>query len=62
MRTFVLGLGAQKSGTTWVYSQISSLTGFKKPYAKEMHIFDAIHIDECVGSGEKPKLDSVKLC
>ena len=47
MRTFVLGLGAQKAGTSWVYAQLAKLPEFKAPYTKEMHIFDAVHLEEC---------------
>lgn len=47
MRTFVLGLGAQKAGTSWVYAQLAKLPEFKAPYVKEMHIFDAVHLEEC---------------
>lgn len=47
MRTFVLGLGAQKAGTSWVYAQLAKLPEFKAPNSKEMHIFDAVHLEEC---------------
>ncbi|MEM7740954.1 MAG: sulfotransferase domain-containing protein [Pseudomonadota bacterium] len=44
MRRFILGLGAQKAGTTWLYKQLTSQPHFAEPATKEMHIFDAIHL------------------
>lgn len=40
MKTFVLGLGAQKAGTSWLYSYVSSLPGVDLGFAKEYHQFD----------------------
>ena len=47
MRTFILGLGAQKSGTTWLYNQILKSEKFKQPALKEMHLFDLLYAEEC---------------
>lgn len=44
MRRFVLGLGAQKAGTTWLFSQFDKMENFRAPGQKEMHIFDRIHL------------------
>jgi len=52
MRKFILGVGAQKSGTSWVYSQLLKYENFKRPCIKEMHIFDSIYIGECAGIRE----------
>ncbi|MEM9913291.1 MAG: sulfotransferase domain-containing protein, partial [Pseudomonadota bacterium] len=57
MRTFILGLGAQKAGTTWVYTQLAKLPEFKAPNTKEMHIFDAVHLEECVWFRRKVEKD-----
>jgi hypothetical protein len=42
MKTFVLGLGAQKAGTTWLYNYIQSDSNFIKGpvIEKEYHIWD----------------------
>jgi len=39
-RTFVLGLGAQKAGTTWLHGLLSRAEGFAPGLAKEYHVFD----------------------
>ena len=40
MKTFVLGLGAQKCGTTWLHSYLSGLNGVDLGFAKEYRTFD----------------------
>lgn len=37
---FILCLGIQKSGTTWLHSYLSSSKNFTSGFAKEYHIFD----------------------
>lgn len=46
-KTFVLGVGAQKAGTTWLYSYLSSMEGSDFGAFKEYHIFDAVYLPEC---------------
>ena len=46
-KTFILGIGAPKAGTTWLYSYLKSANGFVHGLQKEMHIWDAVHIPEC---------------
>jgi hypothetical protein len=41
----VLGVGAQKSATTWLFKQISKSTGFRAGLCKEYHLFDFLHLD-----------------
>ena len=45
--TFILGVGAQKSGTTWLHKYINSFENVNSGFRKEYHIFDAINIPEC---------------
>lgn len=45
-KIFVLGIGAPKSGTTWLYSYLASMPGFARGFQKEFHIWDAIFIPE----------------
>ena len=40
--TFVLGVGAQKSGTTWVYDYLNKHPQCDMPTMKEMHFFDLL--------------------
>jgi hypothetical protein len=46
-KTFLLGVGAQKCGTTWLYDYLDSHPAAKMGFIKEYHIFDGIHIPEC---------------
>lgn len=47
MSTFVLGVGAQKAGTTWLHRYIQSFSNADLGFAKEYHIWDALHCPEC---------------
>jgi hypothetical protein len=42
--TFILGLGHQKCGTSWVYNYLSQSPRFCKGIAKEYHIWDVLDI------------------
>lgn len=35
-----IGIGAQKSGTSWIYHRLLELNEFSLPYIKELHYFD----------------------
>ncbi|GMG83696.1 hypothetical protein LNKW23_29090 [Paralimibaculum aggregatum] len=45
--TFVLGLGAQKAGTTWLHDYLGGMGCANFGFAKEYHILDALHLPEC---------------
>lgn len=45
-KTFLLGVGAQKAGTTWLSKYIQSFDCVDTGCTKEYHIWDKIHIDE----------------
>jgi len=45
-KKFILGLGAQKSGTTWLHKQLMDSGQFEPGFAKEYHIFDALELPE----------------
>lgn len=47
MKTFVLGLGAQKAGTTWFYQYLKSSPKSAMGALKEYHVWDAIHVKGC---------------
>lgn len=42
--TFVLGLGAQKCGTTWLNNYLKQYSTFDTGFAKEYHIWDALDV------------------
>ena len=39
-KTFVLGVGAQKAGTTWLHGYLSNSRHCARGYRKEYHVFD----------------------
>ena len=41
-KLFILGVGAQKGGTTWLHRQLNSSQNIDFGFRKEYHIFDAI--------------------
>lgn len=45
-KTFLLGLGAQKAGTTWLHDYLSTLDGVDMGFLKEYHVFDSRHPSE----------------
>lgn len=44
MKTFILGLGHQKTGTSWLHAYLNSLSNFNTGITKEYHIWDALDI------------------
>lgn len=45
MKTFVLGVGAQKAGTSWLWKYISQHKNANMGFVKEYHIWDGVHLD-----------------
>ena len=43
-RTFILGLGSQKSGTSWLFDYLASSGTVATHFIKEYHVWDAIHV------------------
>jgi hypothetical protein len=41
-KIFILGVGAQKGGTTWLHRQLNNNKNIDLGFRKEYHIFDAI--------------------
>jgi hypothetical protein len=41
-RTFLLGIGCQKAGTSWLYDYLSGHDSVFLPTPKELHVFDAM--------------------
>ncbi len=48
-KKFLLGVGAQKAGTTWLYEYLDGHPNTDMGFKKEYHIFDALFIPECSG-------------
>ena len=47
MATFLLGVGAQKAGTTWLHRYLSTAPAFARGAMKEYHVWDSVcAIDE----------------
>jgi len=44
MRTFILAVGAQKAGTTWLFKQLFQSENFIRGLVKEYHLFDALYL------------------
>ena len=47
--TFLLGMGAQKAGTSWLHTYFRSVPEFSLGFQKEYHIFDALCREEFPG-------------
>lgn len=47
--TFILGVGAQKSGTTWLHSTLNEQTFVNLGFRKEYHVWDAKFSPVCSG-------------
>jgi len=43
-KTFILGLGAQKAGTSWLYDYLAASGLVATQIIKEYHIWDALHV------------------
>ena len=54
--TFVLGLGAQKTGTTWLSDYLRTAPGFDHGFQKEYHVFDVLDL-ESERLARQPMLD-----
>lgn len=46
-KQFLLGVGCQKGGTSWLHAQLQKSAQVDMGFAKEYHVFDALYLDEC---------------
>ncbi|WP_298637089.1 sulfotransferase [uncultured Umboniibacter sp.] len=46
-KNFILGVGCQKGGTTWLHSQLDKSSNVDMGFTKEYHVFDALYEKEC---------------
>jgi hypothetical protein len=61
-KTFFLGVGAQKAGTTWLHRYLSRCPNFNFGSLKEYHIWDALYINECRNHLLPVPWFSMKVC
>jgi len=45
--TFLLGVGAQKAGTTWLYKALAAAPDVNFGITKEYHVWDAVYSEHC---------------
>ena len=64
-KTFILGVGAQKAGTTWLHQYLKLSPFFNPGLMKEYHIWDALCIDLCRGylikGNLEPRVENLDL-
>ena len=51
--TLVLGVGAQKAGTTWLHRYLESSPAFAAGFRKEYHVFDTIDVPSAAWSRDR---------
>jgi len=56
-KTFILGMGVQKSGTSWAHRLMAESPEFKQGFKKEYHVWDAIDIPLLANNRVKLKLE-----
>ena len=53
-KTFILGVGAQKAGTTWLHGQLSKNETIEFGFRKEYHVFDIVEALEKSQHSSRP--------
>lgn len=56
MKQFILCVGCQKGGTTWLYEQLLKSKKFNGGPLKEYHVFDALYINDWIKRGLRDSL------
>lgn len=57
-KTFLLGVGAQKAGTTWLYDYLNDHPQTDMGLYKEYHLFDNLHVPSPT---PRPRQDNWRL-
>ncbi|MBD3625455.1 MAG: sulfotransferase [Rhodobacteraceae bacterium] len=60
-RIFMLGVGAQKAGTSWLYNYLSDHPQVALPIAKELHFFDARSMPKHFGNFDRRALKALSV-
>lgn len=58
---FLLGMGCQKGGTTWLYHYLSRHPSADMGFAKEYHVFDALYTPVCRSAYENVRKEAKAL-
>jgi hypothetical protein len=59
-KTFLVGIGAQKAGTTWLWSQLDRADDIFMFKGKEAHYFDAFHIQAFGDRFQRKRLEKLE--
>jgi len=59
-KIFVLGVGAQKTGTTWLYDWLNSQKDCNMGALKEYHVWDGKNLPVCAGYNTKKNIKITK--
>ncbi|WP_413745664.1 sulfotransferase [Synechococcus sp. MIT S9507] len=59
-KIFLLGVGCQKGGTTWIHDQLSKNEQCDFGFRKEYHVHDALHVPEHSGFLARAKKQALK--
>ncbi|MCF3638362.1 sulfotransferase [Rhizobium sp. TRM95111] len=59
-KRFILGVGAQKAGTTWLYDYLARSGEVSMSKIKELHYFDAIYCPELLGKKQIEPIEKLK--
>ncbi len=59
--TFLLGVGAQKSGTSWLHHYLTQSPGFDSGITKEYHVWDALDLPLQRGNLVRRRADGMPL-
>ena len=54
-KTFILGVGSQKGGTSWLHKQLANNPSIDFGFRKEYHVFDAINTDQDLSNPDDSK-------
>lgn len=59
--TFILGMGAQKAGTSWLHSYFRNVPDFSLGFQKEYHILDALYVPKFKGRADQTRRLASKI-
>ena len=60
-KDFILGVGCQRGGTSWLHDQLKKSRNVDFGFIKEYHVFDVLYVPECRGflDGKLKKLQHI---
>lgn len=60
MKVFLLGVGAQKAGTTWMHDYLAQSPNADFGFEKEYHVFDTLTLPDCKNFQKRIALQAIK--